>query len=117
MRNLEIEITQALPFLQEGLYNEMKERVRSLYSVLLSRKGRGSDFLGWLDLPAYVPENLLRNIQEDVERLRSQSRLLVIVGIGGSYLGTRAVIEAVSHPFSRPRCTAASTRPRPFPLP
>ena len=66
---------------------------------LNKRTGAGSDFLGWMSLPEDVRPQLDR-IEKVAERLRSISDLTVIVGIGGSYLGSRAVIEALSHSFT-----------------
>ncbi|MDP4281398.1 MAG: glucose-6-phosphate isomerase [Bacteroidota bacterium] len=100
MKNVEIDISQAIPFIEESRFGEMKEKVHSLYPVLLSRKGKGNDFLGWLNLPASVSPALLKDIREDAERIRSDSQFLVVIGIGGSYLGTRAIMDALSDPFS-----------------
>ena len=66
---------------------------------LNKRTGAGSDFLGWMSLPEDVRPQLDR-IEKVAERLRSISDLTVIVGIGGSYLGSRAVVEALSHSFT-----------------
>ncbi len=64
------------------------------------KTGKGNDFLGWVDLPASISEDLFLQITKDAARIKKQSDYVVVTGIGGSYLGTRAVTEALSHPFA-----------------
>lgn len=78
-------------------------------SMLTDRKGKGSEFLGWLDLPDTTQSELLNVMQQTAVRLASLSEVCVVVGIGGSYLGARAVIEALKHSFS------SMIEDRPFP--
>jgi glucose-6-phosphate isomerase len=66
---------------------------------LLMRTGRGCDFLGWLDTPSLTQEDLLRKIQSDAETIHGMAEIFVVIGIGGSYLGARAVIEALGPNF------------------
>ncbi|RKZ13465.1 glucose-6-phosphate isomerase, partial [bacterium] len=68
------------------------ERVREAVASIRERRGPGSEFLGWLDLPA--PREEHRQLIEQASALREQIDTLIVVGIGGSYLGTRAVLEA-----------------------
>ncbi len=77
-----------------------EKEVRNCARKLNDRTGAGNDFLGWLDLPAAPDASLLSDLARDAARIRSGSDLLVVIGIGGSYLGARAVIEALSDPFS-----------------
>lgn len=67
---------------------------------LLSGDAAGNDFLGWVDLPENINTAMLARLKEDVSRLSAKSRLLVVVGIGGSYLGARMVIEALQSEFA-----------------
>lgn len=69
------------------------------YEKLISRKGEGNEFLGWIDLPKQITDEDIERIQNTAKRIQSQSQYLVVVGIGGSYLGARAVIEACLNPF------------------
>ena len=69
------------------------------YQLLCSKSGQGNDFLGWLDLPETTDETLLSQIQACANRLERQSEIVVVIGIGGSYLGARAVIEALQHSY------------------
>ena len=75
-----------------------QQSVRHLDS-LNNRSGAGSDFLGWMTLPDDILPQL-DNIEESAEYLRSVSDFTVVIGIGGSYLGSKAVIDALSHTFS-----------------
>lgn len=68
--------------------------------VLLERSGAGNDFLGWLDLPLNIDESLIADIETAAAAIR-KTDALVVVGIGGSYLGARAVIDALSSPFEK----------------
>ncbi len=61
--------------------------------------GKGNDFLGWLDLPSTTTDTFLKDIQETANTLRSKCEVVVVVGIGGSYLGAKAVLEALSNSF------------------
>ena len=71
---------------------EVEERFRTL----LRRDGAGNDFLGWMDPESIAPEDLISEIVAEAERLRKLAKVVVVAGIGGSYLGARAVIEALS---------------------
>ena len=66
------------------------------YHTLTTQSGEGSDFLGWINLPSEIDNNLLSHINEDVKRLKAKADVIIIIGIGGSYLGARAVIEALN---------------------
>jgi len=69
------------------------------YRQVCDKSGKGNDFLGWLDLPEETDEALLNQIQSCANRLERQSEIVVVIGIGGSYLGARAVIEALQHSY------------------
>ncbi|MGE5424249.1 MAG: glucose-6-phosphate isomerase [Syntrophothermus sp.] len=99
MDQVTIDITRAESFVDPALFSSVKKEVIEKRRILLNRTGKGSDFLGWIDLPARVPEDLLNKIEADAGRIRQHSKIVVVVGIGGSYLGARAVIDALSHPF------------------
>ena len=69
--------------------------VFAAHKTLMEGKGEGHDFLGWLNLPTFEETDELRRIRRAAERIRADSDVLVVVGIGGSYLGPRAAIELV----------------------
>ena len=78
----------------------IEKEVISAKKMLLDGSGKGNDFLGWVNLPAEISQVEINNIKKDVERLAGKVRLFVVVGIGGSYLGARAVIEALQSEFA-----------------
>jgi glucose-6-phosphate isomerase len=85
------EVTQDEVFAWQDLVNFCHERLHS-------KTGPGSDFLGWMDPEAMLPSDEVDRITETAKRLRENSDVLVVIGIGGSYLGARAVIEALGGP-------------------
>jgi glucose-6-phosphate isomerase len=78
---------------------------------IYQRKGKGSDYLGWVDLPGIIDNDLFLRMEEDAAKIRAQSEVAVVIGIGGSYLGTRAVCEALTKsPFpAKPAAESAFT--------
>ena len=80
--------------------------------VLLDKSGEGNDFLGWLDLPTNYDKEEFARIRKAAQKIRRDSDVLVVIGIGGSYLGARAVIELLGHSFAN----AASKKVRKSPL-
>ena len=77
----------------------MKETVEQAKTKLVLKKGEGSDFLGWINLPVEYDREEFSKIQKAAEKIRSDSEVLVVIGIGGSYLGARAAIEFLRHGF------------------
>ncbi len=77
----------------------MQECAVEANKLLHSKLGKGNDFLGWVNLPSSIGEAELKAIKEQAEKLRSKADLIICIGIGGSYLGAKAVIEAMSDPF------------------
>lgn len=100
MIDLKFDYGHATAFLSEGELLSMQEEVNVSYEMLVGKTGKGSDFLGWVDLPAQIDEALLSSIEADAKAIREKAEILVVVGIGGSYLGARAVIDALSSPFA-----------------
>ena len=76
-----------------------QKQLDNAYEQLVSRSGAGNDFLGWLDLPEAAGSSEIADVKRVAERLRQQSEVVVVIGIGGSYLGARAVIEALQSHF------------------
>ncbi len=96
--NLSTEYLQQ--FISENEVAAMREEALAAKRTLLSGKGLGNDFLGWIDLPEELSPEVVANIKEDVARLAPKAHLFVVIGIGGSYLGARAVIEALQSEFA-----------------
>ncbi|MBP6977078.1 MAG: glucose-6-phosphate isomerase [Lentimicrobiaceae bacterium] len=99
MTTLKLKIDHAAGFLKDGELDALQETLQMHYKALMNRTGKGNDYLGWIDLPSVMDQQLIRQITEDATRMGELCEVVVVVGIGGSYLGSRAVIEALAHPF------------------
>lgn len=82
-------------FISDEMLSEYTEKVKAADAVLDSRNGKGSDFLGWVDLPVNYDKEEFERIKKAAEKIKKDSDVLIVIGIGGSYLGARAVIEFV----------------------
>src|SRR3954451_12693994 len=91
--------SNALSFMQQHEVDYLSEFVKTAHEMLHGKKGPGSDYLGWVDLPHNYDKEEFARIKAASERIRSNSDALIVIGIGGSYLGARAAIEALSHTF------------------
>lgn len=80
---------------KDSVATEIKESVEKAYRTLLDGNGAGNDFLGWVRLPREIPVQDLNDIQAKADEFKKKAELFVCIGIGGSYLGTRAVVEAL----------------------
>jgi len=78
---------------------QYQDKIKKAISDLENKKGLGNDFLGWINLPSSIQEDEIEKIKKTAELLRKNSELVIVIGIGGSYLGSRAVIEAVQGVF------------------
>ena len=89
-------------FVKESEYKEYVEKALSAFDVLESETGAGNDFLGWKHLPSETPEELVKACEDVRDDWKSRNvDLVVVIGIGGSYLGAKCAIEALSHSFAR----------------
>lgn len=86
-------------FMEKNEIDNLREYVKVSHDMLHNKKGPGSDFLGWIGLPSNYDKGEFSRIKQAAERIRSNSDALIVIGIGGSYLGARAAIEALSHSF------------------
>lgn len=99
MKSIEINIQDAL-FFADKEYSGNEPQAVEAFSKLDNGTGAGSDFIGWLHLPSETSKSLLDNINKTATRLRNNCEYIVCIGIGGSYLGAKAVISALSDNFS-----------------
>ena len=90
---MNLKMTGLQGFVEERELENMAVLMDTVNEVLVSRKGAGNDFLGWLDLPVDYDKEEFARIQAAAQKIRSDSDVLVVIGIGGSYLGARAAIE------------------------
>lgn len=99
MINLKFNYNNALGFVSKKQISEYQNDINNNFKAIYNKTGRGNDFLGWVDLPDDIQESMLDKIEKLASALRQKSDVFVVVGIGGSYLGARAIIEALSHHF------------------
>jgi len=100
MKKLTIEISQVLSFINDKRFNLLDNEVKSHHRSIERKEGKGSDFLGWHHLPSSISSELINDIKEAANMIKTKAKYFVVIGIGGSYLGARAVIEALQSPFS-----------------
>ena len=100
MKNISLDITKAACFLQEGAVEAFEPQVKAAQEALEKGTCPGNDFLGWLHLPSSITPQFLDEIQAAANVLREKCEVVVVAGIGGSYLGARAVIEALNNTFA-----------------
>jgi len=103
MQKIIIDTAKAERFLTKDAVKNLESNVLSQQQKLHDKSGEGSDFLGWLSLPSSITIEQLHEIKATAARLSKQSEIVVVVGIGGSYLGARAVIDALSDSFDHLR--------------
>ena len=99
---LKVDLGGCSPFVKDAEYNEYLDKALSALDVLENESGAGNDFLGWKHLPTQTPETLLADCEAVRDLWKSKGvDLVVVIGIGGSYLGAKCAVEALSHSFSR----------------
>lgn len=100
MKSIGLDITKAAQFLGEGVVAAYEPEVKAAQESLENGTCPGNDFLGWLHLPSSITPEFLDEVQAVADTLREKCEVIVVAGIGGSYLGARAVIEALGNSFS-----------------
>ncbi len=98
---LDLDVTQASSFYTQEEYNSVRKDIIAAHQLLRSKQGAGNDFLGWLDLPVEYDKKELTDILTAGKRIQSQSQVLLVIGIGGSYLGARAALEMLKKYFNQ----------------
>ncbi len=99
MAQVQFNYSKAESFIKPHEIDYMKKMAVDAKDLLLSREGAGNDFLGWIDLPVDYDKEEFARIKKAAEKIQSDSEVLVVIGIGGSYLGARAAIEFLRHNF------------------
>jgi len=100
MINLNLNIDKVLDFVSLNEIKSFQPEIDKHFKTLFNKTGKGKDFLGWINLPSEIDKNLIKDIESDAKKMREIADIFVVIGIGGSYLGARAVIEALSHNFN-----------------
>lgn len=98
-KNVSLDESKTLKFVSEEELANFKAQVELARETLVKGTGAGNDFLGWLDLPVNYDRDEFARIKRAAEKIRQDSEVLVVVGIGGSYLGARAAIEFLTNSF------------------
>ena len=97
---MKLELTHTNSFVNKEMIQSYESQVASTYNTIYNRTGAGNDFLGWVNLPSEIDESLIADLEKTAFELRKKSEIFVVIGIGGSYLGARAVIEALQNHFA-----------------
>lgn len=100
MENLKLHIDNVFPFVPKEAIMGQAGEVEKHVAALHHKTGKGNDFIGWINLPSSITEKDLAEIEETANSLKNKIEILVVIGIGGSYLGAKAVSEALSNNFN-----------------
>ncbi|KQN99078.1 glucose-6-phosphate isomerase [Paenibacillus sp. Leaf72] len=98
-KTVHFDYSKALTFIGQNEIDNLTQQVRLAHDQLHNGTGTGSDYLGWIDLPENYDKAEFARIKQAAEKIKSDSEVLIVIGIGGSYLGARAAIEMLSHSF------------------
>jgi len=99
MENLTISLDKIYDFVKKDQIKGFKKDLEKHNKSLTDKTGKGNDFLGWVDLPSSISEKELKDIQKTANYLKNNVEVVVVIGIGGSYLGAKAVNDALLHSF------------------
>jgi len=99
-KKISFDYKMAKPFLAQSEITMQKEFIGVAHDLLHSKSGAGNEFLGWVDLPLNYDKDEFARIKKSAEKIRSDSDVLIVIGIGGSYLGARAAIEFLTSPLA-----------------
>lgn len=99
MKKLNFDYSKTLPFLDKDELSYLQDYVKIAHDRLHNKTGPGNEYLGWVDLPVKANKNELERIKTAAGRIRDKSDTVLVLGIGGSYLGAKAAVEALSHSF------------------
>ncbi len=100
MKSISLDISKATMFLKENALKEIEPKVKTAQEALEKGTCPGNDYLGWLHLPTSITKEFIDEIRRCADVLREKCEVIVVAGIGGSYLGARAVIESLGNSFS-----------------
>jgi len=99
MNNIKLDYKSALKFFSEEEITNVKEQVKAAHNALHNKTGAGNDFLGWVDLSENYDKEEFARIKAAAAKIREDSDVLIVIGIGGSYLGAKAAIDFLTGPF------------------
>lgn len=99
MSKIKLDLTKSTPYLRENEICNMANMIKEAHNMLHDKTGAGNDFLGWVDLPINYDKDEFDRIKKAAKKIQNNSDVLIVIGIGGSYLGARAAIEMLNHSF------------------
>lgn len=100
---ISIDYSKASKFFDNDKLPKMAEEVKKAHNELLNKTGKGNDFLGWVTLPEDYDKEEFTRIQKSADKIRKDSEILLVIGIGGSYLGAKAAIDLLNKHFDKER--------------
>jgi glucose-6-phosphate isomerase len=100
MEFIKLDVSKVYSFIAKDKIYGLKDKAIQANKALHDKSGKGNVFLGWVNLPSSIPEELLTDITNTADKIRKEIEIVVVIGIGGSYLGAKAVVEALSDAFS-----------------
>ncbi len=112
MKNIHLDYSHLLNDLKEAEIFARQEEIDKCHANLHSKMGLGNDYLGWLDLPSRLSDREIEEIESAAQCIRDEVDVLVVIGIGGSYLGAKGVIDALSHTFTNSLSKSETDIPR-----
>ena len=98
-----LDVSAAKSFIDQREILQMKEQTELAKSTLVGKNGAGNDFLGWIDLPVEYDKEEFARIKKAAKKIQADSEVLIVIGIGGSYLGAKAAISFLGHSFNNKR--------------
>jgi len=101
MSNLKVDYSKTLGFISKADVLAYKDAVKQNITALYKQTGKGNDFLGWVNLPSSISAAEIADIKATAQKMRQLCEVVVVIGIGGSYLGAKAVIDALSDSFAQ----------------
>ncbi len=99
MKNITLDYKKATDFFDKSAISDIEAEVKAAHDTLHGKTGAGNDFLGWVDLPKNYDKEEYARIKKAAEKIRNNSDVLIVIGIGGSYLGAKAAIDFLNGPF------------------
>lgn len=109
--HIRLDYSNALGFFNEKELEQAQAAVSTVHKQIHEKTGAGSEYLGWVDLPEDYDQEEFARIQQAAERIRNHSDVLIVIGIGGSYLGAKAALESLSHSFRNQQSSENRTGP------
>ena len=100
MQGIKLDFAGMEPFVNEEELLQMEDRIYQAHDMLLNKTGKGAEMLGWMDLPYDTKEEEVKRIVASAEKIKRQADVFIVIGIGGSYLGAKAVIDLFTNTFS-----------------